>query len=80
MPFEEMIQLLILILFTLSFIYLVAFLLNKTLKNQRKIERKIKRILNIPEHPLEIFINQEQIDNDDQNEIKREETRVLINT
>ena len=75
-----MIQLLILILFTLSFIYLVAFLLNKTLKNQRKIERKIKRILNIPEHPLEIFINQEQIDNDDQNEIKREETRVLINT
>jgi len=80
MPFEEMIQLLILILFTLSFIYLVAFLLNKTLKNQRKIERKIKKILNIPEHPLEIFINQEQIDDDDQNEIKREETRVLINT
>lgn len=75
-----MIQLLILILFTLSFIYLVAFLLNKTLKNQRKIERKIKKILNIPEHPLEIFINQEQIDDDDQNEIKREETRVLINT
>jgi hypothetical protein len=71
MSFEEMFQLLILSLFVIAFIYLVIFLLNKTLQNQRKIERKIKKILNIPPHPLEVLINQEQSDDEDQIEIKK---------
>ncbi len=80
MLFEEFVQLLILIAFTISFIWLVVFLFKKTIKNQRKFERKIKKILNIPQHPLEIFINQEQIDIEDQIEAKKEEKQVLINT
>jgi len=80
MLFEEFVQLLILIAFTISFIWLVIFLFKKTIKNQRKFERKIKKILNIPQHPLEIFINQEQIDIEDQIEAKKEEKQVLINT
>jgi hypothetical protein len=76
MSIEEIMQLLILITFTISFIWIVVFLFKKTLKNQRKIERKIKRILNIPQHPLEVFINQEQIDND---QIETEKEELLIN-
>ena len=76
MSIEEIIQFLILITFTISFIWIVVFLFKKTLKNQRKIERKIKRILNIPQHPLEVFINQEQIDND---QIETEKEELLIN-
>lgn len=82
MLFEEFVQLLILISFAVSFIWIVVFLYKKTIKNQRNIERKIKRILNIPPHPLEEFINQEQIDDDEhQIEIKKEERKeLLINT
>jgi cbb3-type cytochrome oxidase subunit 3 len=76
MSIEEIMQLLILITFTISFIWIVVFLFKKTLKNQRNIERKIKRILNIPQHPLEVFINQEQIDND---QIETEKEELLIN-
>jgi len=86
MLFEEFVQLLILISFAVSFIWIVVFLYKKTIKNQRNIERKIKRILNIPPHPLEEFINQEQIDDDEdienQIEIQKKEERkeLLINT
>jgi len=79
MLFEEFVQLLILISFAVSFIWIVVFLYKKTIKNQRNIERKIKRILNIPPHPLEEFINQEQIDDDEdienQIEIQKKEER-----
>lgn len=86
MLFEEFVQLLILISFAVSFIWIVVFLYKKTIKNQRNIERKIKRILNIPPHPLEEFINQEQIDDNEdiknQIEIQKKEERkeLLINT
>jgi uncharacterized HAD superfamily protein len=85
MLFEEFVQLLILISFAVSFIWIVVFLYKKTIKNQRNIERKIKRILNIPPHPLEEFINQEQIDDDEdiENQIeiqKKEKRELLINT